>query len=342
MLDQQKLIFIVGNSRSGTTLAARLLGKHSQIHAFREIHFFEQQVNSEAIRQRPPWPEQRRLELVERLLTTARDGYFSKTIRGKYRDDAIRILKSTTKSDPVSAYESFLNFETELHGKQIPCEQTPRNLYFLTEILDRFPNAYAINIIRDPRDVLLSQKNKWRRHFLGAKSIPLKEALRAWVNYHPYTISRLWLAAVRAAHQFDGHSRFLSVRFEDLLQDSEQTIQSLCGFVGVPFEPTMRDVPHVGSSVRMDEPDRIGIDAGRAGAWRQGGLTDIELSICQRIAETEMSRLGYDAESVREKWWQRLTSMIGLGIKILLAIPFNLHRTRDIGETLRRRLGGNK
>ena len=51
-------------------------------------------------------------------------------------------------------------------------------------------------MVRDPRDVLLSQKNKWKRKFLGANDIPFFELLRARFNYHPYTISKMWKTAV--------------------------------------------------------------------------------------------------------------------------------------------------
>ena len=44
-------------------------------------------------------------------------------------------------------------------------------------------------MIRDPRDVMLSQKNKWKRRFLGAKQIPLREVVRSYVNYNPILIS---------------------------------------------------------------------------------------------------------------------------------------------------------
>jgi len=39
-----KKIFIVGNSRSGTTMLARILGNHDNVFTFHEIHFFEQLV----------------------------------------------------------------------------------------------------------------------------------------------------------------------------------------------------------------------------------------------------------------------------------------------------------
>ena len=35
-----KQIFIVGSSRSGTTMMGRILANHSDIFAFKELHFF--------------------------------------------------------------------------------------------------------------------------------------------------------------------------------------------------------------------------------------------------------------------------------------------------------------
>lgn len=46
-------------------------------------------------------------------------------------------------------------------------------------------------MVRDPRDVLLSQKYKWKIRFLGANNIPYREVLRCWANYHPIAIAKL-------------------------------------------------------------------------------------------------------------------------------------------------------
>ena len=180
-----KMLFIVGNSRSGTTMLGRVLGNHPQVFTFGELHFFEQQVDAATVSMKAEWPEERCLAMLERLLTSTRDGFFAKVEPKKYRADAMRILASANGRNPVSAYCAFLFSETVSHGKLIPCEQTPRYLFFVQEILDVLPDAVVINIVRDPRDVLLSQKNKWRRRFLGARNIPLTEAIRAWANlYH--------------------------------------------------------------------------------------------------------------------------------------------------------------
>lgn len=331
-------IFIVGNSRSGTTMLGRVFGNHSAIYTFNELHFFEQQIDSRSVIERPIWSREKLVSMLERLITSARDSLFDDVVQGKYANEADDILVQSGTSDPVAVYQMFLNYEARNHGKTIPCEQTPRYIFFVSEILHAFPDAKIINMVRDPRDVLLSQKNKWRRRFLGARNIPLREALRAWVNYHPYTIAKLWVAAVRTSKNFRDEKRFASIRFEDLVTHPDKTVRKLCEFVGVPFEGAMLDVPQIGSSTGKDRPDAKGIDAGRSGSWRKGGLTDVELVICERVATEEMLELGYQIDARTVSFLKRMLSMSIFFVKISLALLLNLRRTRNLLETLRRRL----
>ena len=39
-MSKAKQIFIVGSSRSGTTMMGRILGNHSDVFTFKELHFF--------------------------------------------------------------------------------------------------------------------------------------------------------------------------------------------------------------------------------------------------------------------------------------------------------------
>ena len=41
-MQEAGIIFIVGNSRSGTTMMRRVLGNHPAIFMLEELHFFEQ------------------------------------------------------------------------------------------------------------------------------------------------------------------------------------------------------------------------------------------------------------------------------------------------------------
>ena len=50
-------------------------------------------------------------------------------------------------------------------------------------------------------------------------SVPRYESLRVWVNYHPYTMARLWSQATRAALELADHPRVTLLRFEDLVRE---------------------------------------------------------------------------------------------------------------------------
>lgn len=334
-----KIVFIVGNGRSGTTMLGRVFGRHARVHTFGELHFFEQWAGGTELRTRPAWTRAKRVALLERLLTTEHEGFFRNVTPGRYQEAVERILVAAGADDAVSVYAAFLHDVVRGKGRSIPCEQTPRYLYFTKEILELFPDARIINMVRDPRDVMLSQKNKWRRRFLGGRTIPFREAFRSWINYHPYTIAKLWVSAVREARHFEGEARFRTMRFEDLVAHPEESVRSLCEFAGISFEPAMLAVPQVGSSVGTDRPDRLGIDAGRAGSWRKGGLSDLELAFCERVAGEEMKRLGYVPGSGNVSAARRIASMAVFAVKAVLALMMNLRRTRNLRETLRRRMG---
>jgi omega-hydroxy-beta-dihydromenaquinone-9 sulfotransferase len=335
-----KIIFIVGNSRSGTTMLGRILGGHSNIHTFDELHFFEHEFDFNAQKDRPLWNKDRLLSLLERLFTTEREyeHFHAKVEQGKYKSEAEKVILLANSMSPLVVYQSFLNYETINNRKIIPCEQTPRYLFFVKEILDAFPDAIVINMIRDPRDVLLSQKNKWRRRHLDSKRTPLVEMVRAWVNYHPYTITKLWVAAVRTAKRLEVNPKFKSIRFDDLLQQPEKIICELSEFIGIEFEKEMINVSQIGSSTGSDSPEQKGVDPSRLGVWRKGGLSDVELSICQSVSGKEMIRLNYLCEPVTVAVWRRWISMIGFLFKITIALLLNLRRTKNLYETLRRRI----
>jgi omega-hydroxy-beta-dihydromenaquinone-9 sulfotransferase len=212
----------------------------------------------------------------------------------------------------------------------------PRNVYYLAELLELLPDAVAVHITRDPRDVLLSQKHRWRRRRLGSR-VPLRNSVRTWAGYHPVTTSLLWRSGVRAGQRLDRHPRVAQVRFEDVLADPPDVVGRLCQRLGLDFEPSMLDIPWVGSSLRADAPERRGVDPTATGRW-QAGLTATEVLLCQRITGLDALRLGYAPEPVRLRPAGLLGAGVTLALKSGLVIALNVRRARRVGPALRRRL----
>ncbi|MDP6460510.1 MAG: sulfotransferase [Gemmatimonadota bacterium] len=332
------MIFVVGSSRSGTTLMGRILGRHSAVHFFHELHFFEQ-LWAPADRGRILSMEDAR-ELGARLFAIERHGYLRRQDPSAFEVDAQEML---AREDPSaltkeSVFRAFLHREAANSEASIPCDQTPRNAYYAKEILDLFPDARIIQMVRDPRDVLLSQKRKWRRRKLGATRIPRREALRSWINYHPLLVGRFWEASLAAGRRVAMDPRHRWVKYEDLAHDPDGTVDGICAFLGIRREVGMLDVPHRGSSAANDAADR-GVREDRVRAWSRGGLNDSEIALCDRATRTGRAAHGY-ADSTRSGSWPGFACYAAtLPVRLGAAFLMNLGRMRDLRSTLARRMG---
>ena len=193
-------------------------------------------------------------------------------------------------------------------------------------------------MIRDPRGVMLSQKRKWKRRKLGADFITKKEVLRLRINYHPITIAKLWNSAVGAVKNFETRDGFINVRFEDLLENPEATVQGICEFADLNYEPSMLEVPHAGSSSEADKKEVKGIKKGRAKGWEEKGLTPAEIRICQETCEELMDKYSYNPIEVKPAFGTITWQYISFPFKLVLALFWNLNRMRSIGDALKRRL----
>ncbi|NEO96378.1 MAG: sulfotransferase [Moorea sp. SIO3G5] len=344
MIDHQprvEQIFVVGNSRSGTTLMGLILGLNSEVFTFEELHFFGQLWSEE---HRDSYLTQAEAQqLAARLLSIQYSDVLRPGDPSDFSEEAKVIIAQLPESRLTSGdvFKVFLGYKAAKNGKKIPCEQTPRNVLYIAEILELYPESRIINMVRDPRDVLLSQKYKWRIKFLGAKNIPYREAFRSWCNYHPFTISKLWNASINAADKFANHPRCRTVRFEDLVTNPEQTMEQICQFLGLEFQPQMLDVPQNEggvSSHKQITPKRRGIDPNTTGKWRRGGLSVTEIHICQQVTYTNMLNHGYSYASMQPNPLMLALSWAFLPVKLTLALLMNLHRTRNIVEAIRRRL----
>ena len=341
-MNVEKILFVVGNSRSGTTMMGRILGNHSSVFTFGELHFFGQ-LWSPAISTKLNTSEA--AELAAKLFCVQREGYRKQGNSKRFLEEARKFCETLSENliAPPELFSAFLSYEVALKNKTIPCDQTPRNVFYINEILEFYPQAKIINMIRDPRDVLLSQKRKWKRRFLGGTDLPIKETLRDWINYHPITISRIWHTAVSAADKFSNSDNVLSVYFEQLLANPEITVEKICEFVDIDYSTALLQVPQVGSSVNEDNVEQLGINPSRAGNWNESNaniskLNSSEIYISQRLNGTLMKKHNYSPALIRPNIFSLLVNLISFPIKLTLAFLCNLDRIKNIRETLRRRL----
>ena len=333
-----EMVFVVGNSRSGTTLMSRILGGHPSIFTFHELHFFEELWDPG--QRAPSLNFAQANNLFARLLAIQRQGYFQRANHSGYLPEARAACETgETSFRGIEVFQRFLQYEAAKHGCSIACDHTPRNVYYIEDILESFPGAFIVHMVRDPRDVLLSQKNKWRRRSLGGGNIPRREAIRSWVNYHPITISLLWRSGLLAGSHWEGHPRVITIQFEHLLASPDDQIHALCEGIGIEFQTEMLAVPQIGSSLGQDRPSQIGINHDVVQRWRQGGLQPVEILLSQRINQGIMGAFGYTPEPVSASILAVVWLTITWFFKAGLALIFNIRRVRNPLRAWRRRFG---
>ena len=328
-----KQIFIVGSSRSGTTMMGRILGNSSKIFTFRELHFFgslwTNKGNQELMKKD-------QVDLLSKLLCIQEHGLFHQNHFADFHSISESLIGKEIKN-PLKIYRLFLKTITEDNGAKISCEQTPQNLYYLDEILRFFPNAKVINLVRDQRDVLLSQKNKWRRRFLGAKEIPISEALRSYFNYHPLLTAKVWNSSLSCTTKYINHPQVKVVKFENLLSEPEDVVKDICSFLKIDFQDNMLKVPVMGSSTENDSKSDLIIDSKKINKWKKGGLSKAEIYLSQKMSSVMMGKFGYEKKEFIIPPLSIVFYLIFLPLKLGFAFLLNISRTGDIIEVIKKR-----
>jgi len=301
------IIFVAGSSRSGTTMFNRILGNHPSILALNELHYIGKSwdINSE----KNEWSREKSESEAAKLLAVARRSIWN----AKLTNDEIKESKSLFHENsykPLDIFEKVLSYLCKKKNKQLATDQTPGNILYVNQILNSIPNAKVIHLVRDPRAVLYSQKNRWKQRSLGAKGIPMWNAFRVFVNYHVYTIAKLWKAAYMSGKKVVEHQNYMRLKFEDLVDNPRVSLDKVCQFLDLDFMPEMLDVPRVGSSNLKHREDVKGISSDVIDAWK-GKLSKSEIWICERINKAAMRDMRYETLSTKLPWF-------GVFIQLLL------------------------
>ena len=330
-------IYILGNSRSGTTMTARIIGNIPEYLELTEYHYFERYIDLCSSMDELTFDQG--LEIVSEMLSIYYEGYISqRNSKTKYYKEAREILKSKT-FDPITLHMAILDYLANKNDCLGYVEQTPNNLLHYSQVL-KVEKSKMVALIRDPRFVLRSQKKKWKRSRLGAHKFSSFETVRSFLNYNPWLTALQWkINAQKLTRILDevGPDKIFLIKFENLLNESKKTIKELCSFLQADYHDDLLNIPQIGSSYSSDEPSKKGIKA----------TVNLPIDFSSRVISSavrmicgrELRIYGYESRFFLDlSLISIVLYLVILPIQLLIIFALNFARTRNIFLSIKNRL----
>lgn len=224
-------VFIVGAARSGTTLLRNLLCAHSRILISHETHYMKLAHAWGAAGREAP---ENFAAFFEALTRHLQPRAFCVDMN-RCRD----LIEESGARDFRTAFAALLAADAEQSGKMRAGEKTPGHEQYLDRLLTWFPDAAVIFVRRDPRACVASAlEAPWVREQTAPRRIsaPFMRRLRL---LHVAMKAEEWMESWRAEQRFRSDPRVFVVAYESLVRTPELELQSICSFLGEPWEPAM-------------------------------------------------------------------------------------------------------
>jgi len=267
--------FIFGHARSGTTLLMRLVRLHLEVHCNYQAHFFTRQP------------------LLKSLVDTpeAEEWLRRKSNRWNGGGDLSPLVLR-------AAADFIMEREVLKQGKRIVGDKSPSSTIHGQAVRDLhavYPDAKLVYIVRDGRDVLISERFRnlvEESKFLKAEDKRIIEELRRdqtqFTNgtrsiFSESVIRRVangWVKNVQETEEegrklFD--QNYFSLRYEDLLAQPFDEMQKLWTFLGVQAAPSLEKAitdemssnPDEEWQAKRNEDIASFLPKGQAGNWQR-------------------------------------------------------------------------
>lgn len=326
----ERFIFIVGMARTGTTLVSRCLNKGGDVYILNETHLMRENQNSLG-----NYETMNDSDLVHKkineFLTIQKKGIYNKSEYQDYSKETAKIFELFTET-PQKKFRDLvcclLAFEASARGKKRAGDQTPNHVFSIGQLNHFFPDSFFVNMVRDPRAVVLSQKFKWK----AARRLnqPRFEVFRAFVNYHPITQSILWNRSVSAGIQAQTQYPKYKIKtfyYEDIVRYPEKKIIEICEFVDVPFHPDMLDTG-ISMSSNVLASENSGIDPSLADKWRDQ-LSSTEIFFVELFVKKNLTDLNYGLTNCRPNFFVLLFFIFMFPLHIFFAYLLNINRIKN-------------
>jgi len=226
-MNDRNIVFLISQPRSGSTLTQRILSAHSRIYSTAE-----------------PWLM---LHPAYALKTRGIQTDYNAGLAYNALQDVMALLPGG-----INDYmEAISKFGTHLYGKlleerkeDIFLDKTPRYYKIIPELLEIYPKAKFVFLVRNPAAVFVSVWKTWARHHQQLLAQHRDDLFQA-------------LEKITEGIKSSGGRGYV-LQYETLIAQPEHQIKKLCEFLDIKFESEMLDYSKakVGEG-RMGDPVKV-------------------------------------------------------------------------------------
>ncbi|NCD40631.1 MAG: hypothetical protein EOL88_00915 [Bacteroidia bacterium] len=253
----QEPVFVVGHPRSGTTLIQALIGTQNKTGCTFETHFFDIII--------------RDVFSNNSLLFGYKQNILINNIRrfSPISNRTLHYIRDTEQLSKKVLFEMIIEDNLYFINKTIPTnnirwiEKTPDHVFYMNEILNLFPNAKFVNVVRNPEKVILSRRNNF-----------------FWDDEAKWDLEKhamLWNDSINSAIEFSNYypDRLISVRLEDMVDKNTLWVRNLCKFLNIKYKRrNLKKYPEIAKKIIHPWE-----------AWKKDATTKISKNLAHRNSE---------------------------------------------------------
>jgi len=291
--DPSRPVFIIGGSRTGSTMLQVILTKSPNIALAEELQFrapawlhrdLESDIRKHVGSLNSPGALDRLMDLLYSGIPVG--WFWSAAERLLDRD----MLYEQLAGQPLSMrviFDAILTVHARMRNKKCMGAKFPVHYSYAQQLLEWYPDCRLIHTTRNPKAVYASQAAK----YLKSEQSTVKKSLMRFRQFVHINIQISWTAHV---HRKLSHlPNYRLVRYEDLVLEPESEIRQLCSFLEIAFQQDMLKPKQFGSSFDGIGNNNHGIERSSLEKWRTS-ISRLTARAIDVLHPRAYRSLGYD------------------------------------------------
>jgi len=290
--DTSSPVFIIGGSRTGSTMLQTILSTSPDICLTDELQFrspswIHRDLVSDIKKHVGPLDKAGALDrLIGLLYSGIPVGWFWSASERLLDRDMLYEELSDRPLDMRTIFHAILVVRARMKNKIRIGAKFPVHYSFTPQLLEWYPNCRLIHTTRNPKAVYASQAAK----YVKPEQNRAVQTLMRFEQFVHINIQISWTA--RLHRKLQDLPNYRLVRYENLVLEPEYEIRQLCEFLEIDFQPEMLKPRQFGSSFRSIGNNKQGIERSSLERWRTS-ISRLAAKIIDLLHRRAYRSLGY-------------------------------------------------